>query len=220
MTRHCPYVIKLSAADRAVLERRSRTYTARHTDVVRAKIVLLSADGQQNTAIAARLDVHVNVVSTWRKRFFEAGLDGLADRPRPGRPRSLPAEAVAEVTATGGGPPGQREGPPSRWCSTEPDLVALMVDAVPVDGPAAILRADRARGWQPARRSRRPSSTAPAPAGQLIAFESRDTATATIAALRHLVSSINRYIDEMEPEHARAGLGRARPRHTAARGRA
>ena len=172
MTRHSPYAIKLSAADRAVLEKRSRSYTARHADVVRAKIVLLSADGHQNTAIAERLDVHVNVVSTWRKRFFEAGLDGLADRPRSGRPRSVPPKVadskVAEVRA--------------------------------MDG-------ERARRRQPSRTSRRPSSNTPAPAGQLIPFHPRYTAATTLEALRHLVSSINRYLAEMDAEHARNRAG-------------
>jgi hypothetical protein len=166
MTRHSPYVIKLSAADRAVLEKRSRSYSARHADVVRAKIVLLSADGHQNTAIAARLDVHVNVVSTWRKRFFEAGLDGLADRPRWGRPRSVPSK-VAEVRAMDGERAGRR------------------------------------------RTSRRPSPNAPAPAGQLIPFHPRYNAATTREALRHLVSSINRYLAEMDAEHARNRAGGA-----------
>lgn len=206
MTRQSPYVIKLSAEERTVLEQRSRTYTARHTDVVRAKIVLLSADGQQNTAIAARLDVHVNAVSTWRKRFFEAGLDGLADRSRPGRPRSLPSEVAVEDTAMDREPAGQRKMPP-RWGSTELTAQAVAEDLV------AILGADRARGRRPARQSRPPRSTEPAPAGQLIAFPSRYPATATLDALRHLVSSINRYLAEMDAEHAQAGLGGARPRH-------
>jgi hypothetical protein len=201
MTRRTPYVIKLSAEERAVLEKRSRTYTARHTDVVRAKIVLLGADGLQNIAIAARLDVHVNVVRTWRKRFFEAGLDGLADRPRPGRPRSLPAGVAAEDTAMAGASAVKREAPPPRWGATELAAQAVAEDLV------AILGADRARG-RPARRSRAPSSPAPAPAGQLIPFEPRHPGTATLDALRHLVSSINRYLSAMDAEHARAG---ARP---------
>jgi hypothetical protein len=196
MTRRSPYVIKLSAEERAVLEKRSRTYTARHTDVVRAKIVLLGADGLQNTEIAARLDVHVNVVRTWRKRFFEAGLDGLADRPRPGRPRSLPAPA--EDTAMPGASAVKREAPPPRRGPTELAAQAVAEDLV------AILGADRARG-RPARRSRRPSSTAPAPAGQLIPFEPRHPENATLDALRHLVSSINRYLSALDAEHARAG---------------
>jgi transposase-like protein len=206
MTRQSPYVIKLSVADRAVLEKRSRTSTARHTDVVRAKIVLLSADGYQNTAIAARLDVHVNVVRAWRKRFFESGLDGLDDRPRPGRPRSLPAEVAAKAGVMDGGPARERD--VQRGRSGSPKLAQEVTE-----GLAAILRVDQARGRQPARRSRRPGSTAPGPAGQLIPFESRHTSASTIAVLRHLVSSINRYLDEMGAEHAQAGLGGARPGH-------
>ena len=68
---------------------------APHAEVVRAKIVLLAADGVANTVIAERLDVHVDVVSRWRKRFCEKGIDGLADRKRSGRPRVFAAEVVA-----------------------------------------------------------------------------------------------------------------------------
>jgi len=219
MTRRSPYVIKLSAADRAVLERQARSYTARHADVVRAKIVLLCADGHQNTAIAARLGVHVNVVSTWRKRFFEAGPDGLADRPRPGRPRSGPAQ-VAEAGAMGGEPAVGRGRPPSRWGSAEPAAQAVAKGVVvPVAGLGAAHGADRARGRRPARRSRRPGANAPAPAGQLIPFESRSDATAghnapaSLDALRHLAASIDRYLAEVDAEQAGSERGRARPQH-------
>lgn len=87
MTRRSPYLIELSAQDRAVLEQRARSYTAAYYEVVRARIVLLAADGLQNTVIAARLDVRPQLVSLWRKRFFDEGLKGLKDRPRTGRPR-------------------------------------------------------------------------------------------------------------------------------------
>ena len=90
MTRRSPYLIELSAADRAALEQRARAYTAPHHQVVRAKIVLLANDGWENTKIAARLDIAAQLVSKWRKRFFEEGLDGLKDRPRTGRPRAFP----------------------------------------------------------------------------------------------------------------------------------
>ncbi|MCW2718053.1 IS630 family transposase [Pseudonocardia sp.] len=151
MTRQFPYVIELSDADRAVLEQRSRAYTARHADVVRARIVLLAADGHQNTVIAARLEVHVDVVGTWRKRFFESGLDGLADRPRPGRPRSFPAEVVAEVKAMACEPPEQRGVPLSRWSSAE--LAARAVaEGLVVSVSAATVRRwlheDAIKPWQ------------------------------------------------------------------------
>jgi transposase len=82
-------VIELSAQDRAVLEQRARSYTAAHHQVVRAKIVLMAADGWENTQIAARLDTRPQIVSMWRKRFYHEGLDGLKDRPRTGRPRAF-----------------------------------------------------------------------------------------------------------------------------------
>ena len=54
--------------------------------MIRAKIVLLAAAGLDNDEIAARLDTRREVVSKWRKRFFEDGLAGLEERPRGGRP--------------------------------------------------------------------------------------------------------------------------------------
>jgi hypothetical protein len=90
VTRHSPYVIELSAQDRVVLEQRARAYTAAHHEVVRSKIVLMAADGLENTVIAARLDIRQQVVSLWRKWFYHEGLEGLKDCPRTGRPRVFP----------------------------------------------------------------------------------------------------------------------------------
>ena len=97
MSRCSPYVVVLSDADRKVLEERARAYTLPHAQVVRAKIVLLAADGVANTVIAERLDVHVDVVSRWRKRFCEQGVDGLTDRKRSGRPVPLSRWSSAEL---------------------------------------------------------------------------------------------------------------------------
>ena len=119
MSRSYPFVITLSEADRAELQRRARCYTAAHAEVVRAKVVLLAADGLENTVIAARLDVHVGVVGRWRKRFAEAGLAGLADRKRSGRPRVFAAAVVAEVKAMACEPPEARDVPQSRWSSAD-----------------------------------------------------------------------------------------------------
>ena len=119
MSRSSPFVITLPDADRAELQRRARCYTAPHAEVVRAKIVLLAADGLENTQIAARLDVHVNVVSRWRGRFAQEGLAGLADRKRPGRPRVFPASVVAQVKAMACEPPEDRQVPQSRWSAAD-----------------------------------------------------------------------------------------------------
>ena len=98
MSRCSPFVIMLSGADRDVLERRARSYSLPHAVVVRARIVLLAAGGEQNAVIARRLDVHSGVVSKWRKRFALEGLGGLADRKRPGC-GVFPAPVVSQVKA-------------------------------------------------------------------------------------------------------------------------
>ena len=90
MPRQSPFSIELTPAERSSLERISRRYTAPYRDVVRARIVLLAADGTENQEIAARLDTPVQIVSKWRKRFFEERLAGLAERPRTGRPPAFP----------------------------------------------------------------------------------------------------------------------------------
>ena len=119
MSRSSPFVIALSDADRAELQRRARCYLAPHAEVVRAKIVLLAADGLENTVIAGRLDVHVGVVSRWRQRFAEEGMSGLADRQRSGRPRVYAAAVVAEVKAMACEPPEDRGVPQSRWSAAD-----------------------------------------------------------------------------------------------------
>lgn len=86
MPRKSPYVLSLSAGQRRELEARARRYTLPYREVVRAKIVLMAADGLDNDEIAGRLDTRREVVSKWRKRFFEQGLPGLDERPRGGRP--------------------------------------------------------------------------------------------------------------------------------------
>lgn len=86
MPRKSPYVIELTPDEKASLESVARKYTSSYYSVVRAKIVLLAARGIDNDEIARRLDLPRQVVSKWRKRFFEERLAGLEDRPRRGRP--------------------------------------------------------------------------------------------------------------------------------------
>ena len=68
----------------------AHSYTLPYWQVVRAQMVLLAADGLSNDQIAARLNCRREVVSQWRKRFFEQRLAGLEDRPRRGRPPTFP----------------------------------------------------------------------------------------------------------------------------------
>ena len=90
MPRKSPYRIVLSADEEAELVRRSSKYTLPYFTVLRAKMILLAAQGLNNDQIAAKLDTRREVVCMWRKRFFEQRLEGLEERSRPGRPRGFP----------------------------------------------------------------------------------------------------------------------------------
>lgn len=86
MPRLSPYRVELTDQERSVLEGLARKYTSPYRDVVRAKIVLLAAQGLSNDRIAARLDTPRQIVSKWRKRFCLFRLQGLEEQPRGGRP--------------------------------------------------------------------------------------------------------------------------------------
>ncbi len=90
MPRQSPYRIELSVDERAELESLARSYTLPYWQVTRAQMVLMAADGMRNDEIAVRLRCGREVVSQWRKRFFEQRLAGLEDLPRRGRPPSFP----------------------------------------------------------------------------------------------------------------------------------
>ncbi len=72
------------------LTSRAGKYTLPYFQVQRAKMILLAAEGLSNDVIAERLSTRREVVSLWRKRFFEQRLAGLDDHQRAGRPRAFP----------------------------------------------------------------------------------------------------------------------------------
>lgn len=86
MPRKSPYEIVLTSEELRNLEAMARKYTLPYFKVMRAKIVLLSAQGFDNNEIGEKLDLPRQIVSKWRKRFFEKRLAGLHDQPRRGRP--------------------------------------------------------------------------------------------------------------------------------------
>jgi transposase len=83
-------MIELTPEEHSFLSRQAARYTLPYREVVRAKIILLAAQGLGNDEIAARLDTRREVASKWRKRFFEQRLPGLLERPRTGRPPDFP----------------------------------------------------------------------------------------------------------------------------------
>src|ERR1700674_5572603 len=89
MSRASPYQIVLSSTEAEELSRRAAKYTFPYYQVVRPKMTLLAAQGWSNDEIAASLHTRREIVSLWRKRFFEERLEGLEDQAPPRRPRAF-----------------------------------------------------------------------------------------------------------------------------------
>jgi len=89
--------VELSDGDRAVLEEWVRSRTAPQRQVERARIVLGSEAGQSSRELSDELGVSRPTVQRWLDRYEADGIEGLVDRPRSGRPRTLTAEIEADV---------------------------------------------------------------------------------------------------------------------------
>lgn len=86
MANHPAPPLMVSDMDRAALRAIVRASTSEQRAVTRARIVLRAADGIANDRIAAELGVALMTVKLWRRRYAAAGLAGLVDEDRPGRP--------------------------------------------------------------------------------------------------------------------------------------
>lgn len=87
----------LTDEERDTLERWVRRAKSSQALALRCRIVLASADGESNSAIARRLGVTRSTVTKWRARFVALRLDGLHDEPRPGAPRSIGDDAIESM---------------------------------------------------------------------------------------------------------------------------
>ncbi len=79
--------IVLNVEEKRALESLANSRTAPYRQVQRARLVLLAAEGMANTAIAQEVGLSRTMVVQWRQRFTGKRLAGLADQPRPGKPR-------------------------------------------------------------------------------------------------------------------------------------
>ncbi len=89
--------VELSDGERAALESLTRRRRTAQGLAQRARIVLLAADGLENKAIARDVGVSQHTAGKWRRRFSERRLDGLYDEPRPGAPRQIGDDEIAET---------------------------------------------------------------------------------------------------------------------------
>src|SRR5215471_12582702 len=104
-------VLELTPEERLELKQRVRASATSQRDVLRARIVLLRAEGLKEKEVAARVRTSLTTVSLWSQRFERNGLEGLKDRPGRGRKPWLPVEKIQKViTAVTQPPKGRR-----RW---------------------------------------------------------------------------------------------------------
>src|SRR5918993_3282199 len=90
----------LTEEERQTLERWARRRTSAQAMALRARIVLACAEDATNVAVAEQLGIWPQTVAKWRGRFVRERLEGLADEPRPGRPRAITDAQVEQVITT------------------------------------------------------------------------------------------------------------------------
>ena len=89
--------IELPEEERAHLQTVAGSHSLPYSLVVRARLVLMSADGVDNHTIGGKLSLSAQSVSKWRQRYLRYGIQGLHDELRPGRPRSISDNKVATL---------------------------------------------------------------------------------------------------------------------------
>jgi transposase len=112
-----------------------------HRMRMRAQVVLHAARGRSNARIARETGLHLDTVRTWRDRFAQQGLAGLADRKRTGRPPAFSPLQAAQVKALACQLPAETGVPLSRWSA--PDLAREAIER----GIAAFVSASTVRRW-------------------------------------------------------------------------
>lgn len=89
-----PIRIELTRQERQELEARTRSQRMAHRDVLRARIILLLAEGRTVSSVARQVSKQRRIVAKWGNRFVKKGLEGLQDESGRGR---------APVFSPGGG---------------------------------------------------------------------------------------------------------------------
>ena len=151
--------------------------------VVRARMILASAEGLTNSAVARRCGVTQQTVGKWRRRFRAAGIEGLHDELRPGRPRTYDDDKVAALI--------------SRALQESPRRRHALEHAPPWDVPRAFPRARCSAGSPCSGSSRiwpRPSSCPP------IRSSSRKCATSSGCTSTRRTTRWSCALDEKSPD--------------------
>ena len=123
-----PVRIELDQEMRQRLKDLIRRHSTPQQLVVRARIILVAADGKNHTQIAQELGISVDMARLWRNRWYSfAGIpldelsvsERLEDGPRAGKPTTIGAEQVCRIVALACEAPTQCGRPISQWTGRE-----------------------------------------------------------------------------------------------------
>lgn len=92
--------LALTQEEQSQLESMSRSRSLPAALTLRPKIVLACAAGAPNSELAQRFELSQATVGKWRRRFIERRINGVHDELRPGKPRSIDDERIAELVNT------------------------------------------------------------------------------------------------------------------------
>ena len=93
-------IVEVTPADRGRLQSIIRDRNSPQKHVWRARIIVLTANGEGTTAAMRAVGKGKTVVWRWQERFMHEGVEGLTrDKTRPSRIAPLPAETVDRVVA-------------------------------------------------------------------------------------------------------------------------
>ncbi|MGY4543030.1 transposase [Arthrobacter sp. UYNi723] len=100
--------LELRDGDRGALEALTRGKASTATVALRARTVLLAADGMPNIQIEKITGFSAPTVLKWRNRYAEGGIEALSDVQRPGREREIDELAlIADTLTNDGNPPAE-----------------------------------------------------------------------------------------------------------------
>ncbi len=151
-----PEAITLSEKESKELEHLVRRHSTPQQQALRGRIILAAAEGKNNGQIARQLEVSVDMVRHWRKRWLglqAVALDDLelserlADVPRPGRPSQITAQQTCQLMAMACEQPKVR--PISQWTGREiaDEVMARgIIKQISPRHAARLLK--KALGWQ------------------------------------------------------------------------
>lgn len=123
-----PPQITLTAAERQSLEKLVRRHGTKQQIALRARIILLAADGRNNAEIGRSLKSSEDTARRWRSRWLElqpisadelSVAERLEDLPRPGAPSRLNADQLCRLEQLACEKPQDGGRPISHWTDRE-----------------------------------------------------------------------------------------------------